>query len=90
MSANGFGYRIDYHLPTRRYMLYVDAGRDPNDGALLTAARPASDYEVLLWQRGQHERLTEYLRQQGIPLRGSQVIRAGRLRRWLRRVFGFR
>jgi hypothetical protein len=64
MSTAPYPFSVEWHEPSGRHFLYLDAGTDPNDGAPLTLARPASPAEVYLWQRGRYHALARSL---GLP-----------------------
>jgi hypothetical protein len=74
-------FRVAFHAPSGRHWLYVDAGRDPADGAPLTMVRPATPAELRLWEMGKYEQIA---RQLGVEL----PRKPSKLKRLVRRLLG--
>lgn len=72
-TANEAGaFRIEWHESFRQHFLYVYLGIDPNDGTPTLQARPATDYEVTLWESGKRRKLALHLQRLGVPVKVPQ------------------
>jgi hypothetical protein len=77
-----FGITIRRHADLGNMWIFVDAGPDPVDGLPGQFAKPATPWEIRLWEQRRFTELAEMLAAQGLPVQLPAAKRRRQRRRY--------